>query len=76
MFTHLLILIRECSHTERKTQALCCYYYKQQAKLSVINHGRSQNLKEIPQNFKEVFNADDATDSDVIQRNQHREEKK
>ena len=51
-------------------------FYKQQAKLSVINQGRSQNLKEIPQNFKEVFNVDDATDSDVIQRNQHREEKK
>ena len=42
----------------------------------MINQGRSQNLKEIPQNFKEVFNVDDATDSDVIQRNQHREEKK
>ena len=57
-------------------QVLCCYYYKQQAKLSVINQERSQNLKEIPQNFKKVFNVDDATDSDIIQWNQHRKEKK
>ena len=33
--------------------------------------GRSQNLKEVPQNFTEVFNIDD-----VIQRNQHCKEKK
>ena len=27
---------------------------------------RSQNLKEVPQNFMEVFNVDDITDNDVI----------
>ena len=36
---------------------------------------RSQNLKEVPQNFTEVFNTDDVTANDVIQRNQHRKEK-
>ena len=38
--------------------------------------GCSQNLKEVPQNFTEVFNIDDVTANDVIQRNQHRKEKK
>ena len=37
--------------------------------------GCSQNLKEVPQNFTEVFNTDDAA-NDVIQRNKHRKEKK
>ena len=37
--------------------------------------GRSQNLKEVPQNFTEVFNIDDVT-ADIIQRNQHCKEKK
>ena len=37
---------------------------------------RSQNLKEIPQNFTEVFNIDDVTAKDVKQRNQHSKEKK
>ena len=36
------------------------------------NHGCSQNLKEVPQNFMEVFNVDDATANRVIQKNQHR----
>ena len=27
--------------------------------------GRSQNLKEVPQNFTEVFNIDDVTANDV-----------
>ena len=36
---------------------------------------RSQNLKEVPQNFMEVFNADDATVNDVIRKNQHRQKK-
>ena len=35
--------------------------------------GRSQNLKEVPQNFTEVFNIDDVTAND---RNQHCKEKK
>ena len=39
------------------------------------NQGRSQNLKEVPQNFTEVFNIDDVTANDVIQRNQHRKGK-
>ena len=39
-------------------------------------HGRSQNSKEVPRNFAEVFNIDDVTANDVIQRNQHRKEKK
>ena len=39
------------------------------------NQGRSQNLKDVPQNFTEVFNIDDVTANDVIQRNQHRKEK-
>ena len=38
--------------------------------------GSSQNLKEVPQNFTEVFNVDHVTNNDVIQRNQHRKEKK
>ena len=38
--------------------------------------GAQQNLKEVPQNFTEVFNVDDVTANDVIQRNQHRIEKK
>ena len=38
--------------------------------------GRSQNLKEVPQNFTEAFSVDDVTHNDVIQRNQHRKEKK
>ena len=38
--------------------------------------GRSQNLKEVPQNFTEVVNIDDVTDNDVIQRKQHLKEKK
>ena len=40
-----------------------------------INHlfqGRSQNLKEVFQIFKEVFNIDYITANDVIERNQHR----
>ena len=37
--------------------------------------GCSQNFKEVPQNFTEVFNIDDAA-NDVIQRNKHRKEKK
>ena len=28
--------------------------------------GRNQNLKEVPQNFMEVFNVNDVTDNDVI----------
>ena len=40
-----------------------------------LTQGRSQNLKEVPQNFLEVLNIDDVTANDVIQRNQHREEK-
>ena len=38
--------------------------------------GRSQNLEEVPQNFTEVFNIDDVTANDVIQRNQHRKQRK
>ena len=38
--------------------------------------GRGQNLKEVPQNFTEIFNIDGVIANDVIQRNQHREEKK
>ena len=34
-------------------------------------HGRSQNLKEVPQNFMEVFNVDDVSANDAIQKNQH-----
>ena len=37
--------------------------------------GRSQNLKEVLQNFTEV-NADDVTANDIIQRKQHLKEKK
>ena len=36
------------------------------------NQECSQNLKEVPQNFMEVFNVDDATANKVIQKNQHR----
>ena len=38
--------------------------------------GRSQNLREVPQNFTEGFNIDDVTANDVMQRNEHRKEKK
>ena len=38
--------------------------------------GSSQNLTEAPQSFTEVFNIDDATANNIIQRNQHRKEKK
>ena len=41
-----------------------------------IFQGRSQNLKEVPENFKEVFNIDDVTVNDVIQRSQHRKQRK
>ena len=41
-----------------------------------IFQGRSQNLKEVPENFKEVFNIDYVTVNDVIQRSQHRKERK
>ena len=37
---------------------------------------RSQNLKEVPQNFTEIVNIDDVTANDVIQRNQHRKKNK
>ena len=33
--------------------------------------GCSQNLKEVPQNFREVFNVDYVITNDIIQRNQH-----
>ena len=42
----------------------------------IAKQGRSQNLKEVPQNFTEIFNIDGVTANDVIQRNQHRKEKK
>ena len=38
--------------------------------------GRIQNLKKVPQNFTEVFNIDDVTANDIIQKNQHRKEEK
>ena len=41
-----------------------------------FTQGRSQNLKELPQNFTEVFNIDDVTANDAIQRNEHPKEKK
>ena len=45
--------------------------------LSLVKfQGRSQNLKEAPQNFTEAFNVDDIIANGVIQRNQHRKEKK
>ena len=34
--------------------------------------GRSQNLKEVPQNFMEVFNVDDVKTNGTIQKNKHR----
>ena len=41
-----------------------------------IQQGSSENLKQVLQNFTKVLNIDDITDNDVIQRNQHRIEKK
>ena len=38
--------------------------------------GRSQNSREVPQNFVEVLNIDDVTGNEIIQGNQHRKEKK
>ena len=37
--------------------------------------GCSLNLKKAPQNFTEVFNIDDVTANDIIQRNKQRKEK-
>ena len=42
--------------------------------LSLIQ-GRSQNLKEVPQSFTEVFYVDDVNSSDIMRRNQYRKEK-
>lgn len=50
--------------------------YKLFLYLLILTLGRSHNLKEVPQNFKEFFNIDDVTASDVLQRNQSRKEKK
>ena len=44
--------------------------------LSDISHGRSQNLKKVPQNSTEFFNVDDVTANDVIQGNQYHKQKK
>ena len=33
--------------------------------------GRSQNLKEVPQNFMEVSKVDDVTANDVVEKKQH-----
>ena len=44
-------------------------------RFSGFPQGRSQNLKEVPQNFTEAFNIDYVTANDVINRNQHRKEK-
>ena len=44
-------------------------------KKTLAVQGLIQNLKEVPQNFTKVFNIDDVTANDVIQRNQHRKEK-
>ena len=43
--------------------------------IELTPQGRSQNLKEVPQNFTEVFDIDDVTANEVIQRNQHYKEK-
>ena len=37
--------------------------------------GVARILKKVPQNFTEVFNIDNVTSNDVIQRNEHRKEK-
>ena len=44
--------------------------------IDCTKHGLIQNLKEVSQNFTEVFNIDAVTANDVIQINQHRKEKK
>ena len=33
--------------------------------ISGCNQGRSQNLKEVPQNFRDVFDIDDLTANDI-----------
>ena len=43
--------------------------------IELTSQVRSQNLKEVPQNFTEVFDIDDFATNDVIQRNQHYKEK-
>ena len=45
------------------------------AKLQHVQ-GHGHNLKEVPQRSTEVFNIDDIIANEVMQRNQHREEKK
>ena len=39
-------------------------------------HGHSQNLKEVPQDFADVFNIDHVIANDIIHRNQQHKEKK
>ena len=38
--------------------------------------GRTQNLKEVPQNYTDVFNIYDVTTNGTIEKNQQRKEKK
>ena len=53
-------------------QALSIKTWKEVLDRKRYGQGRKQNLKEVPQNFTEVFNIDNVTLDDVIQRNQHR----
>ena len=53
------------------------YYWEKLAFSKVTGkQRRSQNLKEVPQNFMKAFSIDDVTANEVIQRNQHRKVKK
>ena len=53
-------------------QALSIKTWKEVLDRKRYGQGRKQNLKEVPQNFTEVFNIDNVTLDDVIQRNKHR----
>ena len=83
-FSELVYILREQRQNEERNKNSGFDFTFKTSKFHLLfkfhshNHhlqGRSQNLKEVPQNFTEVFNIDDAA-NDVIQRNKHRKEKK
>ena len=55
---------------------ICIYFDFDFLSVVFLFKGRRQNLKEVPQNFTEVFNIVDVTANYIIQRNQNRKEKK
>ena len=84
-FSELVYILREQRQNEERNKNSGFDFTFKTSKFHLLfkfhshNHhlqGRSQNLKEVPQNFTEVFNIDGVTSNDAIKRNQHRKEKK